>query len=293
MTQARLDPLAYYACNDDLTDLSNYAGQVADLPADPAKLVPIIQGLLIHAFWLERYGVALAAERKLEPGIRPLPLKLAKLLEVDERPLTEARPLDRRLVCTCRDFTLFLCALLRHKGVPARARCGFGTYFNPGTYEDHWVGEYWNKTERRWVMVDAQLDALQRKALNITFDPLDLPSGVFITGGRAWQMCRSEGAAPNLFGIFQWRGLGFIRGDLIRDFLALNKIEILPWDLWGLMLQPDENMPAEEVQLLDRMAELTLAGNQQLGEMRKLYTHEPRLHLPPEYAEQTLNPMPG
>lgn len=293
MTDTSLAPLAYYAANGELADLSAYTDRLADLPADPAKLVPILQGWLIHVYWLEAYGVTLPAERKLEPGIRPLSLKLGKLLELDGRPLMEARPLERRLVVTCRDFTLFLCALLRHKGVPARARCGFGAYFTPGTYEDHWVAEYWNAAQRRWVMVDAQLDGLQREKLNITFNPLDMPPGVFITGGQAWQMCRREGVDPNLFGIFHLRGLGFVRGDLIRDFLALNKIEILPWDLWGLMLEPDEDMPADRLQLFDRMAELTLAGDGQLAETRALYARDPRLHLPAGYAAQTLNPMPG
>lgn len=293
MTTSNPDPLVHFASNGELTDLSAYADQLANLPAEPAALVSLIQGCLIHIYWLDRYGVTLPAERKLEPGLRPLPLKMRRLLELDGRPLAEPRPLDRRLVVTCRDFTLFLCGLLRHQGIPARARCGFAPYFNPGTYEDHWVAEYWHAAERRWVMVDAQLDALQRQVLNITFNPLDMPPGVFITGGRAWQMCRSESADPNRFGIFHLRGLGFIRGDLIRDLLAFSKVELLPWDLWGMMLADDQNMPAEDLRLLDRAAELTLAGDAQLAEMLALCASEPRLHIPAEFAAQTLNPMPG
>ena len=30
-------------------------------------------------------------------------------------------------------------------GVPARARCGFGAYFEKGKFVDHWVTEYWNE----------------------------------------------------------------------------------------------------------------------------------------------------
>jgi transglutaminase-like putative cysteine protease len=40
-------------------------------------------------------------------------------------------------------------ALIRRKGVPARARCGFADYFEPGKHLDHWVGEYWNSDEGR------------------------------------------------------------------------------------------------------------------------------------------------
>src|SRR6516165_7569409 len=31
-----------------------------------------------------------------------------------------------------------------------------------GSFEDHWVCEYWNGAEERWVLVDAQLDELQQ-----------------------------------------------------------------------------------------------------------------------------------
>jgi hypothetical protein len=176
--------------------------------------------------------------------------------------------------------TMLLCAILRHQGVPARARCGFGAYFRPGAYEDHWVCEYWRVEERRWVMVDAQLDEMQRSVLEIDFDPCDLPPGRFVTGGEAWQRCRSGQADPDRFGIFDMHGQWFIRGDLVRDLLALNKIEILPWDPWGLMAGPDDETTPEDVALLDRIAALTLAGDEAFPEVRALYEGDARLRLP-------------
>lgn len=56
-----------------------------------------------------------------------------------------------------------LMAMLRHQGVPACARCGFGTYFRPNRNKDHLVVEYWKAADERWVMVDKQLDVLQRR----------------------------------------------------------------------------------------------------------------------------------
>ena len=113
------------------------------------------------SFWADRYGLELDEARQSEVQIRPLSAKLERIAELDPRPLTEPRDPDKRLVGNCRDFTLLLVGLLRHQGVPARARCGFGRYFEPGHYEDHWVGEYWNAAQGRWVLTDAQMDALQ------------------------------------------------------------------------------------------------------------------------------------
>ena len=86
-------------------------------------------------------------------------------------------------------------------------------------------------------MVDAQLDSFQVKTLDIHFDPLNMPSDQFISGGRAWQICRSGNANPDQFGIFDMHGWWFIWGNVIRDFLSRNKIEILDWDGgWGFLL---------------------------------------------------------
>jgi transglutaminase-like putative cysteine protease len=49
----------------------------------------------------------------------------------------------------CNSYALMLVSMLRANGVPARSRCGFGAYFNPPKFEDHWVCEYWNADRRR------------------------------------------------------------------------------------------------------------------------------------------------
>ena len=96
------------------------------------------------------------------------------------------------------------------------------------------MAEYWNPAQTRWVLVDAQLDRFQCDAMYIPFDPLDVPRDQFIVGGRAWQMCRRGEADPEHFGIFDMHGLGFVRGDFVRDVAALNKVELLPLGLLGV-----------------------------------------------------------
>ena len=51
-------------------------------------------------------------------------------------------------------------------------------------YDDHWVVEYWNAGQARWILVDAQLDTIQCEALRIPFNPLDVPRDQFIVGGN-------------------------------------------------------------------------------------------------------------
>ena len=280
-----LSSLSFYAQPGQMSGAKELAHLLQDIPTEIPELVSLVQGLAVHIFWAERYGLNLSEERKSEVNLRPLYPKLRRLLELDPAPLRQARPLERRLVCNCRDFSLLAASLLRHKGIPARARCGFGTYFMPGHFEDHWVCQYWHASQARWVMVDFQLDALQQQVLQPDFDPLDMPPGKFVLAGHAWQMCRADQADPDTFGIFQWHGWDFIRGNVIRDLLSLNKIEILPWDFWP-GFGPELNTAGEsEWVFWDRVAELTLQADAHFKELRDFYQTTPRLHVPAEWLE--------
>jgi hypothetical protein len=275
--------LQFYATPGALTDPDEHAHRFAALPTDIATLCETVQGIMVHIFWAERYGLSLSDERKAEVQIRSVAQKLARLRELDDRPLTEARSQERKLVGNCRDFSLLLCAMLRYQGVPARARCGFGAYFLPNHYEDHWVCEYWNAGQGRWILVDAQLDALQREVLHLPFDPLDVPRDQFLTGGRAWLICRAGEADPAQFGIFDMSGMEFIRGDLMRDVFAFNKVEILPWDFgWGLITDDPIEVKGQtpDLHFLDHLAHLTLGGDKAVTELRALCITDRRLRVP-------------
>lgn len=286
MTFSISDPLEYYAQHGPFTDPREFSALVNILPRQIPKLVKIVQNTLLHVFWAERYGVQHTEEQKATLNVRGAAAKLAHLTASGRLDLTIPCPPEQRQVGNCRDFSLLLCTLLRCQGVPARARCGFGTYFLPGHYEDHWVCEYWNDSQQRWMMVDAQLDEFQSRELAIDFDPLDMPPGKFLTGGQAWQLARSGAADPDQFGIFDMHGLWFIAGNVVRDLLSLNKIEILPWDHgWGLLGgdQAEGETMDDRHACYDKIAALIIPGQEDFPALRALYQTEPRLHPPADY----------
>jgi hypothetical protein len=262
------------------------------LPTAIPDLVKVVQNNLLHIFWAKHYGVELSDARKTEVNLRTTAARLQRIYDADPEPLVVPRAAHERSIGNCRDFTLMLCTLLRHRGIPARARCGFGTYFVPLRYEDHWICEYWSADQGRWIGVDAQLDTLQGVKLKIDFNPLDVPRTRFIPGGLAWQMCRQQGVSPDRFGIFDMHGLWFVRGDMLRDLAALNKVELLPWDSWGLMLGSDESISVEDRAFLDHVAALTLAGDESFGEVRALYKSEARVRVPAVFSSFDSGPTP-
>jgi len=285
-----MDLLAFYTEQGPLTELGRHAPLADGLPTDVGELCRIIQGLLIHDAWLARYGVDVPRKRLQELDLRFAERIIDRALELDSRPWTEPRPPERRVVMCCRDFSVLLCALLRHKGVPARARCGFATYFDPVHYEDHWVCEHWSGADNRWVATDAQLDALQRRHLGVQFDTLDVTSEQFVIGGRAWAMCRRGEANPAAFGIGDAHGLWIVRGNMLRDLAALSKQEVVPhlvlravglsWNDWPLIALPDDDIPAPWLRLLDEIGEAAQLGDSAVPRLQSLFRENECLRPP-------------
>ena len=116
--------LTYFSQPGMMTDPGVYTKLLEELPTGMGELCKIVQGTTIHIFWAERYGLSLSGERKAEVQLRSLQRRLRRTLELDPRPLTEARPLEKKIVGNCRDFSVLLVSILRHQGIPARPAAG-------------------------------------------------------------------------------------------------------------------------------------------------------------------------
>jgi hypothetical protein len=253
-----------------------------DLPRRIGSLCEIAQGALIHrdiAPWL--YGLKLSSEERDLANIRSVARMIQEFEGRNAKPVRKTGAPAERLPCVCWHFSSLIAAILRAQGVPACARCGFGTYFNPGRFEDHWVAEYWNLADRRWVLVNAQFDDVQQRTFRVDFDPADVPHDRFILAGDAWQQCRSGRADPDLFGLsfIKEHGVWWIAQNLIRDLASLNGVEMLPWDVWGMMPRPTGTISEEDGRFLDRVAVLTIGGDDVIEALRAIYD-DPRVKVP-------------
>jgi hypothetical protein len=265
------------------------AGAYVELPRTVAGLTKVIHGLLLHEHWAPAYGQTLSDERRSQTFIRPVSGMLEHLAATG--PLTVARAADQRLIGVCRHFSVLLASMLRTFAIPARARCGFGAYFEPGRFVDHWVTEYWNEAEDRWVLVDAQVDSFQAGRIRPDFDLLDVPRDRFVVAGDAWRACRAGEADPALCGIFAMNGLWFINGNIVRDVAALNKVEMQAWDCWGGMGEVGEGPDPIKLAYFDRLAELTHEPDAHFDELRRLYVSDTRLTVPPTVFNAVANRM--
>ena len=178
---------------------------VAGLPSRPVEICAVAQGLVVLPNLAAGFGIS--EERDEERSIHAVSDILRVLRQHDDRGVEQSRS--------------------------GSSRVGFASYFVPGSFLDHWVVEYRHPVEPRWMRVDPEILGFEFVAA-----PDDLAEGQFLTGGEAWIRCRDGRADPSTFGVDghpQNFGIGEIRGNLVRDLAAVNKVETLPWDEWGRM----------------------------------------------------------
>jgi len=294
MSRVNREALEYYAVSGEVTDLKAHEGFVDWLTDDVSAVFRVVQGLVIHDGWMPSYGVEFNDRQRYDFNTLRMDALLEKALRLSSLNLSIPRPPERRVIGCCREFATLMTAILRAKGIPARSRCGFAAYFDDSPkWEDHWACEYWREDGSRWVLADPQMDPYQESALSLSFSPLDVPRTQYLTGGEAWIACRSGelrpedfgiGDDPATYGLPSLYGLWFVRGNLLRDFASLNKVETVPllmrlwrnlsWNSWRLVGSGDDELSSSDLALLDRIAEASADVDEQFAEARALFESE-------------------
>jgi transglutaminase superfamily protein len=278
MARVNAAMLEFYATPGRFTTL----GDGVPSSGDVKEVVDIVQGLLVYdAVARPFYGVDLTPQQAETINERYTDRLLTTARDIDPRPLDEAREPAQRVGARCHIYTRLTVAFLRAAGVPARSRCGFGAYFRPGWFEDHWVAEYWSAADQRWLTVDAQLDATWRQMIGFTGDQFAITPDGFVTAGHAWQAWRRgelDAARCGLSAINE-HGSFWIAGNLRLDLAALNKVEMLPWDVWGSGWEPGGEPTDAQLELFDAVAELTVEPEAHFAELRTRYDTDPSLRM--------------
>ncbi len=130
----------------------------------------------------------------------------------------------------CRDFAILAVSRFRERGTPARLRVGFADYLVPDRWDDHWLCE-WHDGER-WKRLDVEFAPIE----GMFFNALDVPPERFLTASEAWFRIKDEPEIASRFGVSSLglSGEWFVAGSLFRELAALRKLELKPWDYWGL-----------------------------------------------------------
>ena len=231
----------FYSTASATSDLSRHSDVVEGFGSSAVDAARTACNVVIHVAAVERMRLKLPQQRWEGLDVR----SAARIVDhvralKDTRLVAKREPADR-MIGNCHHITLLTCALLRHIGIPARARVGFASYLEEGKYVDHWVCETLDRDGWHRFDPDGLIDLVASSARR------------FLTGGEAWLACRAGDADPEIFGIDDAGGWWFIRNNVVRDFAALCKVELLPWDWWGLMVGQESDRPDDLIDDLSTM----------------------------------------
>ena len=263
MTETELE---FFATPGPATDLSDYSELIGALPSDPKLLAQVVRGLILHNGVAAMQGLSFSPERHADEKRFGAVATLQGILRLDASPLTAERSVERKMLGYCYHFALLHCAFLRAKGIPARARCGFAAYYRQGAWIDHWVTEYWDG--HGWLLIDADSgrDSLTRDD--------------FRDAGTAWLRCRAGQSDPFRYGNHVLWGWDELRGSLVNDLGALNKIEVGDWS-WcdALQVEPLDQPHTTMDRLMDSVAPAVSAASS-VEELQRAYACDALLQPP-------------
>ena len=275
--------LDYYRDHSPITDPGEYANLYENLPDDLHGMIAIIQSQMIHRLAAQQFGVTLTWESRSEQRLRTMQQRLGRIMELDPSPLTMEREPKEKQVGMCRDFAVFLVSILRHKGIPARMRVGFADYLDTKSQfkGDHWITEYWNADQTRWVLADPDVGGVPLGMIPVK-DSCNLHDirrdKEFYVAGSAWKLAREGKVRSDLFRYSgRWKGFPCIRGNLLHDFQSLNKLEMGLFDYFDELHQkPETQMTVEDKAILDKVAELTYDPDANFEELQAYFAELPR-----------------
>lgn len=192
--------------------------------------------------------------RQCEDDIFPtVAAMLAELYRRDKRGLVLDRATENKLVVTCRFVSILVASILKSKGIPCRVRSGFSPYFNlfGGKSADHWINQYWNEKQNKWVTIDVD-GSLEDY---VKFNLYDLPENTFDFSADAWLKVRKGGINGNHFeNADGHEGLEVIAWELFYDFHCLMNNEIIYLHRPQYILERFDKLTKEELKEIDNLA---------------------------------------
>ncbi len=265
-----------------------------NLPDDVLKIGELVRKQIIHRTTLEAGNVGTNADKKFgdmnkvpwyrQPEDDIFVTASAILAEVyrrNENGFIPNRSEKDKLVLTCRFVAILMASILKSKGIPCRVRVGHAPYFNMGSLgkvsADHWINQYWNNKEERWVTIDVD----GSWSLSDTFDPYNIPLGKFDFPADAWLNIRAKKDDPNRF----WnakpeRGAIVVLWSLFYDFHCLMNSEITYVHVPELATyEKFGKLSEKELKEIDALARLMQNPDENFDKLQQLWNTSKKFRL--------------
>lgn len=283
--------LQHYLEFSSFTNPGCYRDNVSkDLPNDIRKIGFMVRSQILHRVEVGMSIVGLGDIKRIDkirlpwhrqPEDDNYPTAAAMLSEIywrDNRGFVSDRLTKDKMVLTCRFVAILMASILKSKGIPTRVRSGFAHYFTQFREKsvDHWINQYWDKTDRRWITID-----VDGSLSDLKFDPYDIPDGVFDYSADAWIAARKgEIDANHFWNAGGYGGLVVIAWELFYDFHCLMNNEIIYSHHPSFVTF--KNFPLlkeEEIKEIDKFAHLMQKSDDNYDELLRIWETSKKFRL--------------
>lgn len=276
--------LEFYKQTSTYTDLGYYKDFARNLPNDINELCLLQRRQIIHPVGIKEndgdtnkyYGDLSkipAYLRVFEDDLYPTAISMLSELLRRNNNYDFNRKTEDKLHVTCRGEAILLASILKAKGIPSRVRSGFGYYVSTfdGGAGDHWITEYYNEKENKWVLVDPDFHDFD-KGTNV--DSNNITENDFLTAANAYLGIRTNKYQENMI---YYASTPYVYGlkaairALYYDFNSLMNNEIFFLHLPKYALKNSLNLSDEELQELDFIANLMLNPDDNFDELKGVW----------------------
>ncbi len=200
---------------------------------------------------------------------------IAGILRLDKTGFTKNRDVTKRITVSCRQASVLFSAILKAKGIPCRSRAGFMDFGDTGeSYMEHWVNEYWDFKESRWILAD--VDGYYEYEQRFGYSQFDLPRRKFVTASEAWLGLRKNTLNKKL-DVFSLNPLEGVCEYLFMDFHALMNNEIF-YSYQPLYLRDGiQTLKERELGELDYLAKLLAEPDKNMEQLEQLLDENEKL----------------
>lgn len=277
--------LKFYKQTSSYTDLGYYKEFAKKLPDDIETLCVLQRMQIIHpvvfrdrnirnkkeCFWGNMTKVPITRLRYEDDIFPTAQSVIAELLRKNPNYSVKREAKDKVHV-TCRGQAILLASILKAKQIPARVRSGFAEYIRyDGIGYDHWITEYYNEKQNRWILVDADEHC---PAHEMGFDLNDIPQDKFLFGAKAYLGLREKvykeetivySSDPVTIGL-----KAAIRG-IFYDFHSLMNNEIIFLHIPKYIQDKNFELSKQEYAELDNLARLMLNPDKNFEELQNIW----------------------
>lgn len=274
--------IEFYKQTSMYTNYGPYKDYFISLPNNIYELASLVNSQTIHrgaliSSYYQKTSIANEYPwyryRCEDDVLLTVPAMMAELYRYDSRGFVLDRKTEDKIVVTCRYVSILMASILKAKGIPARCRAGFCVIderYKDKVSGDHWIVQYYNNKENRWVNVDTD----RISCLDTDYDYCDLPNERFDFVANAWLDVRRGKQDINYFRHgSKVKGLGMLARSLFYDFHALMNDEI-SYLFFPVFISNDkkfENLTNEELEELDKLAILMIDPDKNFHKLKYIF----------------------